>query len=242
MCTCEVCILLNYFVLVRKSKDVGLNRRTLHPRQVTALPGMKQGGLCARNELHTAQAFERAHLLRQANLASYSPGQRRPRGSACRSFAGHWVNCRWRCACKGEQILTPAIATVLEGRQKWRHFQARRSRRPGLPSLPTRPTYPTSRDKSSASATMQSTRPASYLPAPCLSVPVSSFPFLHLMNSLNCKLVHFIQAEFTLIVVAFCIAGCILWIGYVWTWVRIGLSIAVTWCHWHPKLSNWDNL
>ena len=55
---------------------------------MTALPGMKQGGLCARNELHTAQAFERAHLLRQANLASYSPGQRRPRGSACRSFAG----------------------------------------------------------------------------------------------------------------------------------------------------------
>ena len=41
--------------------NVGLNRRTSHPRQVTALPGMRQG-LGARDELHAAQALVRAHL------------------------------------------------------------------------------------------------------------------------------------------------------------------------------------
>ena len=51
------------------------------------------------------------------------------------------------------------------------------ARRPGMPSLPTRPANPTSRDKSSASAAMQSTLPASYLPASCSSAPVSSFSF-----------------------------------------------------------------
>ena len=63
--------------------NVGLNRRTSHPRQVTALPGMRQG-LGARDDLDhdAAQALVRAHLRRSVNLASYPPGQRRRRRRA----------------------------------------------------------------------------------------------------------------------------------------------------------------
>ena len=47
---------------------------------------MRQGGLSARDELHVlvhaAQALVRAHLRRQANLASYPQGPRRRRGCA----------------------------------------------------------------------------------------------------------------------------------------------------------------
>ena len=52
---------------------------------------------------------------------------------------------------------------------------ARQASRPGPPSQPTRPAEPTSRDMSAASAAMQLTRPAPYLPASCSSAPVSSF-------------------------------------------------------------------
>ena len=83
---------------------------------MTVLPGMRQGDLGARDELHAAQALVRAHLRRQANLASYPPGPRCRRGRA-----HHWQLLRWpvhrrlRCACKAARILTPAIAAFLEG-------------------------------------------------------------------------------------------------------------------------------
>ena len=60
---------------------------------MTALPGMRQGGLGARDELRAAQALVRAHLRLLANLASYPPGplRRRRRARLCRSFAGQFA-------------------------------------------------------------------------------------------------------------------------------------------------------
>ena len=81
--------------------NVCLNRRTSHPRQVTALPGMRQG-FGARDELHAAQALVRPHLRRPVNLASYPPGQRCRRRSARLRLLLRWpVHRRQRCACKG---------------------------------------------------------------------------------------------------------------------------------------------